>query len=125
MTTLQASVDRDIVDHRIMFALKTIREVLSCTIHEAIDVFAVRYEEFTVIVRTTLVSGPRSTSGPSTPDRRRTGLEDQVSGLENRRGAGHRGFKSHTHRPAQRPLTWWIGRAPSACRRTVIARCSP
>ncbi|MEU9135479.1 hypothetical protein AB0D33_05825 [Streptomyces sp. NPDC048404] len=45
MTTLPASVDRDIVDHRIIFALKTIREVLDCTIHEAIDVFAVRYEE--------------------------------------------------------------------------------
>ncbi|MFC5203333.1 hypothetical protein ACFVTC_07285 [Streptomyces sp. NPDC057950] len=45
MTTLPASVDRDIVDHRIIFALKTIREALDCTIHEAIDVFAVRYEE--------------------------------------------------------------------------------
>jgi hypothetical protein len=45
VTTLPASVDRDIVDHRIIFALKTIREVLDCTIHEAIDVFAVRYAE--------------------------------------------------------------------------------
>jgi hypothetical protein len=45
MTTLPESVDRDIVDHRIVVALKTIRDVLGCTIHEAIDVFAVRYEE--------------------------------------------------------------------------------
>ncbi|MFB7116286.1 hypothetical protein [Streptomyces sp. NPDC056190] len=45
MTALPASVDRDILDHRIMFAVRTIRETLSCTIHEAIDVFAVRYEE--------------------------------------------------------------------------------
>jgi len=44
-TTLPESVDRDIVDRRIISALKTIREVLDCTIHEAIDVFAVRYEE--------------------------------------------------------------------------------
>ncbi|MFE9312667.1 hypothetical protein ACIP4X_06655 [Streptomyces sp. NPDC088817] len=45
MTALPASVDRDILDHRIIFALKTIRETLGCTIPEAIDVFVVRYEE--------------------------------------------------------------------------------
>ncbi|MGW4562318.1 hypothetical protein ACWEN3_07885 [Streptomyces sp. NPDC004561] len=45
MTALPASVDRDILDHRILFAVRTIRETLGCTIHEAIDVFAVRYEE--------------------------------------------------------------------------------
>ncbi|MFC9672666.1 hypothetical protein [Streptomyces sp. NPDC056949] len=45
MTALPTSVDRDILEHRIMFAIRTIRETLSCTIHEAIDVFAARYEE--------------------------------------------------------------------------------
>ncbi|MBW8706851.1 hypothetical protein MBT84_45205 [Streptomyces sp. MBT84] len=38
-------MDRDILDHRILFAIRVIRETLSCTIHEAIDVFVVRYEE--------------------------------------------------------------------------------
>ncbi|MFE2567303.1 hypothetical protein [Streptomyces mirabilis] len=45
MTALPTSLDRDILDRRIVFALKTIRETLGCTIHEAIDVFAARYEE--------------------------------------------------------------------------------
>ncbi|MET8099306.1 hypothetical protein ABZV29_22990 [Streptomyces sp. NPDC005236] len=45
MTALPTSVDRDILNRRIVFALKTIREALGCTIHEAIDVFAARYEE--------------------------------------------------------------------------------
>ncbi|GAA2305793.1 hypothetical protein OKJ48_43365 [Streptomyces kunmingensis] len=45
MTALPTSVDRDILDHRIMFALRTIRETSGCTIHEAIDAFAVRYDE--------------------------------------------------------------------------------
>ncbi|WP_217181748.1 hypothetical protein [Streptomyces sp. AC495_CC817] len=45
MTELPASIDRDILDHRIIFALKAIRETMGCTLHEAIDVFAVRYEE--------------------------------------------------------------------------------
>ncbi|MFJ3231529.1 hypothetical protein [Streptomyces sp. NPDC086787] len=45
MTALPASVDRDILDHRIIFALNAIREASGCTIHEAIDVFAARYEE--------------------------------------------------------------------------------
>ncbi|MGW3916057.1 hypothetical protein ACWEBX_31745 [Streptomyces sp. NPDC005070] len=45
MTTLPASVERDILDHRIMFAITAIREALGCTIYEAIDVFAARNEE--------------------------------------------------------------------------------
>ncbi|QIY96005.1 hypothetical protein HEP87_20710 [Streptomyces sp. S1D4-11] len=45
MTALPAGVDRDIFDHRVLFAIKTIRDTLGCTIHEAIDVFAVRHEE--------------------------------------------------------------------------------
>ncbi|MFI8186147.1 hypothetical protein OG539_41185 [Actinacidiphila glaucinigra] len=45
MTGLPASVDRDILDHRIMFAIRAIREATGCTIHEAIDVVAVRHEE--------------------------------------------------------------------------------
>ncbi|MFD1659877.1 hypothetical protein ACFSL4_17160 [Streptomyces caeni] len=44
MTALPASVARDILYHRIMFAITAIRETLGCTIHEAIDVFAARYE---------------------------------------------------------------------------------
>ncbi|MCX5096687.1 hypothetical protein OOK36_49870 [Streptomyces sp. NBC_00365] len=43
MTALPASVDR--LDHRIVFAIMAIREALGCTIHEATDVFAARYEE--------------------------------------------------------------------------------
>ncbi|MFJ5901411.1 hypothetical protein ACIQFZ_39975 [Streptomyces sp. NPDC093064] len=39
------SVDRDIVNHRIIFAIKAIRETRACTLHEALDVFAERYEE--------------------------------------------------------------------------------
>lgn len=45
VTTLPASVERDILDHRIMFAITAIREALGCTIYEAIDVFAARNEE--------------------------------------------------------------------------------
>ena len=45
MTALPASVDRDILDHRIIVAIMAIRETRGCTIHEAIDVFAARYEE--------------------------------------------------------------------------------
>jgi hypothetical protein len=45
VTALPATVDRDILDHRILFAIKAIRETLGCTIHDAIDVFAARYEE--------------------------------------------------------------------------------
>ena len=45
MIGLPESVDRDILNHRIIFALKEIRETLSCSIPEAIDVFADRYEK--------------------------------------------------------------------------------
>jgi hypothetical protein len=45
MDQLPESVDRDIVEHRIILALKAIREARDCTLHEALDVFAERYEE--------------------------------------------------------------------------------
>ncbi|WP_269857964.1 hypothetical protein [Streptomyces sp. RPT161] len=45
MTELPARVDRDILGHRILFALRTIRDTLDCSIPEAIDIFAARYEE--------------------------------------------------------------------------------
>ncbi|MFI0242607.1 hypothetical protein [Streptomyces sp. NPDC016845] len=45
MEQLPESVDRDIFEHRIIFALMTIREALGCTLHQALDVFAQRYEE--------------------------------------------------------------------------------
>ncbi|MFE7235902.1 hypothetical protein ACWCRF_36735 [Streptomyces sp. NPDC002405] len=45
MEQLPASVDRDIVNHRIIFAIKAIREARAYTLHEALDVFAERYEE--------------------------------------------------------------------------------
>lgn len=45
MSEPPASVDRDILEHRILFALKTIRETLTCSIPEATAVFAGRYEE--------------------------------------------------------------------------------
>jgi len=45
MNELPESVDRNIVEHRIVYALKTIREALDCTLHEALDVFSERYEE--------------------------------------------------------------------------------
>ena len=38
-------VDREILEHRIISALATIREALGCTLHQALDVFAERYEE--------------------------------------------------------------------------------
>ncbi|MEU1537297.1 hypothetical protein ABZ461_04030 [Actinacidiphila glaucinigra] len=44
MTVLPASVDRDILDHRIMHAVRTIREALGCSIPGAIDVVSARYE---------------------------------------------------------------------------------
>ncbi|MEV6540065.1 hypothetical protein [Streptomyces sp. NPDC051665] len=44
MEQLPESVDRDILKHRIVAAIITIRETLGCTIHQAIDVFAERYE---------------------------------------------------------------------------------
>lgn len=45
VTALPTSVDRDILDRRIILAIRTICETLGCTIHEAIDVFVVRYDE--------------------------------------------------------------------------------
>ncbi|MEV5534461.1 hypothetical protein [Streptomyces prunicolor] len=44
MEQLPESVDRDILEHRIIAAIATIHETLGCTIHQAIDVFAERYE---------------------------------------------------------------------------------
>ncbi|MGW0831768.1 hypothetical protein [Streptomyces prunicolor] len=44
MEQLPESVDRDILEHRIIAAITTIRETLGCTIHQAIDVFTERYE---------------------------------------------------------------------------------
>jgi hypothetical protein len=44
MKHLPESVDRDILEHRIISALRTIREVLGCTLHQALDAFAHRYE---------------------------------------------------------------------------------
>jgi hypothetical protein len=38
------SVDRDIVNHRIIFAINAIREARACTLREALDIFAERYE---------------------------------------------------------------------------------
>ncbi|WP_411071253.1 hypothetical protein [Streptomyces sp. cmx-4-25] len=45
MENLSESLDRDILEQRIIPALMTIREALDCTLHEAIDIFAQRYEE--------------------------------------------------------------------------------
>ncbi|WP_369383233.1 hypothetical protein [Streptomyces sp. cg36] len=45
MEPLPAGVDRDILEERIIFALTTIRATQGCTLHQALDVFAQRYEE--------------------------------------------------------------------------------
>jgi hypothetical protein len=45
MSGLPESVDQDILEQRIISALKTIRDTTGCSIHQAIDIFAVRYEE--------------------------------------------------------------------------------
>ncbi|MGW2886496.1 hypothetical protein ACWDDN_14280 [Streptomyces griseoruber] len=45
MSRLPDSVDHDILERRIISALKTIRDATGCSIHEAIDVFGVRYDE--------------------------------------------------------------------------------
>ncbi|MCD0484822.1 hypothetical protein LO771_21100 [Streptacidiphilus sp. ASG 303] len=45
MEQLPESVDRDIVNHRIVFAGKAIREACTRTLHEALDVFVERCEE--------------------------------------------------------------------------------
>ncbi|MFE3112281.1 hypothetical protein ACFXKJ_29535 [Kitasatospora indigofera] len=45
MEELPEIVDRHILDHRIVPALKAVRDASGCTLHEAIDIFGVRYEE--------------------------------------------------------------------------------
>ncbi|MBP0453031.1 hypothetical protein J5Y04_26310 [Kitasatospora sp. RG8] len=45
MEELPESVDRDILDHRIIRAIKAIRDASGCTIHAALDIFTQRYEE--------------------------------------------------------------------------------
>ncbi|MGA5134748.1 hypothetical protein ACPCTO_33655 [Streptomyces olivoreticuli] len=45
MDQLPESVDQDILENRIILAIKTIREASGCTLHGAIDLFAQRYEE--------------------------------------------------------------------------------
>jgi hypothetical protein len=45
MENLPASLDRDILDRRIIHALKAIRDASGCTLQEALDVFVQRYEE--------------------------------------------------------------------------------
>jgi hypothetical protein len=43
--TLSVKVDGDILEHRIISALKAIREARTCTLHDALDIFVERYEE--------------------------------------------------------------------------------
>ncbi|WP_329257312.1 hypothetical protein OG223_35075 [Streptomyces sp. NBC_01478] len=45
MEQLPESVDRNILEHRIVHALIIIRETRGCTLPQALDVFAERYEE--------------------------------------------------------------------------------
>lgn len=45
MDGLPASVDHDILAHRSIAAIATIRETLGCTVHQAVDAYARRYEE--------------------------------------------------------------------------------
>ncbi|GHE26108.1 hypothetical protein GCM10018781_78160 [Kitasatospora indigofera] len=45
MQELPESVDRHILDHRIVPALKAVMDASGCTLHQAIDIFGVRYEE--------------------------------------------------------------------------------
>ncbi|MER5206648.1 hypothetical protein [Streptomyces sp. NPDC002825] len=45
MEHLPEAVDRDILEQRIISALMAIREASGCTLHEAIDIFAQRYEK--------------------------------------------------------------------------------
>ncbi|MFF6952188.1 hypothetical protein ACFZAD_26455 [Streptomyces iakyrus] len=45
MDQLPASVDHDILAHRSIAAIATIRETFDCTIHQAVDAYARRYEE--------------------------------------------------------------------------------
>ncbi|MFD8229365.1 hypothetical protein ACFV16_35300, partial [Streptomyces massasporeus] len=45
MDGLPASVDHDILAHRSIAAIAMIRETLGCTVHQAVDAYAQRYEE--------------------------------------------------------------------------------
>ncbi|MCK8436551.1 hypothetical protein G3I77_27075 [Streptomyces sp. D2-8] len=45
MDRLPASVDHDILAHRSIAAIATIHETLGCTVHQAVDAYAQRYEE--------------------------------------------------------------------------------
>jgi hypothetical protein len=45
MDRLPASVDHDILAHRSIAAIATIRETFGCTIHQAVDAYVQRYEE--------------------------------------------------------------------------------
>ncbi|MEV0446046.1 hypothetical protein AB0I84_36825 [Streptomyces spectabilis] len=45
MEELPEAVDRHILDHRVIHALKAIMDASGCTLHEAIDIFGVRHEE--------------------------------------------------------------------------------
>ncbi|MBU6531770.1 hypothetical protein RKD37_001220 [Streptomyces ambofaciens] len=45
MEKLPEIVDRHILDHHVVLALKAIMDASGCTLHEAIDIFGLRYEE--------------------------------------------------------------------------------
>ncbi|MFJ8593371.1 hypothetical protein [Streptomyces sp. NPDC093598] len=45
MDRLPASVDHDILAHRSIAAIATIRETSGCTVHQALDAYVQRYEE--------------------------------------------------------------------------------
>ncbi|MEV0241705.1 hypothetical protein AB0I06_17495 [Streptomyces sp. NPDC050674] len=45
MDQLPASVDRDILAHRSIAAIATIRETWGCTVHQAVDAYVQRYEQ--------------------------------------------------------------------------------
>ncbi|MFJ5998916.1 hypothetical protein [Streptomyces sp. NPDC092370] len=45
MDQLPASVDHDILAHRSIAAIATIRERWGCTVHQALDAYVQRYEE--------------------------------------------------------------------------------
>ncbi|MFF6914073.1 hypothetical protein [Streptomyces sp. NPDC012466] len=45
MDQLPASVDHDILAHRSIAAIATIRETWGCTVHQALDAYVQRYEE--------------------------------------------------------------------------------
>ncbi|MGV4926612.1 hypothetical protein K2224_34010 (plasmid) [Streptomyces sp. BHT-5-2] len=45
MEQLSGNVDRDILEDRTILAIKAIRESFGCTLREAVDVYAQRYEE--------------------------------------------------------------------------------